>query len=630
MKIPSKPENESERLQVLRATELLDSHSEEAFDTLVRAVATLLRVPIALVSLVDDGRQWFKAKVGLDAAETSRSIAFCAHVVETGEPLVVSDATLDARFADNPMVTGPPFVRFYAGVPLAMPSREVVGTLCVIDRAPRTLARDQLDALENLAGQVLRLVELRVLNTMVQRSNERLREKNTALRRARAMLDAAPDTMLLVDRAGRCSELSSMIRLPWESAENGDAAGEGRMIDDVVPSAGQELLPVVVAAIDRGESGKIEKAIRRDGVLVVLEFIVAPCREGEALVVLRDVTRERELERMKHEFISMIAHELRTPLSSILASLKILGADVFGPLSTEQREMVSVSLQSSERLGRLVNDVLDLEKLSIGGAGVVRARVDLSELCADAIRELGSLAREAGVRLELETIAGFAAQADRDQLLQAIVNLLGNAVRFSPRDELVTLRVDAVGERVVRIAVRDRGPGIARDQHARLFRRFERLDRSKGGTGLGLAIAREIVAKHGGRIGVESEAGAGSTFWIELDGETPAREVLAARWRDEVVAEARAVFLGTLSDAKALCVASLEGVEAGASVDREALGRTAHRIAGTSGSLGMHELSASARVVEDLSGDARSVDPDALPAALRSLVMQLDVALSTR
>lgn len=631
MKVPSKPENESERLQVLRATELLDSHAEEAFDTLVRAVAKLVGVPIALVSLIDEGRQWFKARVGLDVAETPREIAFCAHVVETSERLIVEDATLDARFADNPLVTGPPFVRFYAGVPLAMPSGEVVGTLCVIDHVSRTLTAEQLEALEALASQVLRLVELRVLNAMVRRSNDRLREKNAALRRARAMLDAAPDTMLLVDRSGRCSELSSVIRLPWDNADGGDASGAERTIDDVVPSVRDEIVPMVIAAIELGESSKFERSIDRDGRVVVLELYVAPCRESEALVVLRDVTRERELERMKHEFIGMIAHEIRTPLSSILASLKILDAGVFGALSDEQREMVSVSLQSSERLGRLVSDVLDLEKLSLGGAKLERSRVDLSALCADATRELASLSREAGVTLVLECLDGFAVEADRDRLLQAVVNLLGNAVRFSPRGEPVTLRVDAAGVGVVRITVRDRGPGIAREQQSRLFQRFERLDRSKGGTGLGLAIAREIIEQHGGRIGVESEPGSGAIFWIEMSGETPHRDALAARWRSEALAEAAMLFRATLPAVRSLCVASLDAIASGATAEWGALRRASHRIAGTSGSLEMLALSAAARAVEDLCvEDARTIDLAVIRPAIEAFVAQLDRALVDR
>lgn len=134
------PHNDPERVQALRELLLLDTPPEERFDRLVRFAAEQFDCPIALVSLVDADRQWFKARVGLDACETGRDISFCGHAILAGdEPLVVEDALQDSRFADNPLVLGEPRIRFYAGAPLLAPGGQAIGTLCLIDKRPRTL-----------------------------------------------------------------------------------------------------------------------------------------------------------------------------------------------------------------------------------------------------------------------------------------------------------------------------------------------------------------------------------------------------------------------------------------------------------------------------------------------------------
>ncbi len=606
MKHTSRPENESERMNALRATELLDTHSERAFDTLVGAVAKLLDVPVALATLVDDDRQWFKARIGIESIEAATELSQCGQSIMAEGPMVVPDALQDPRLREGALVVGPPHLRFFAGVPLLLPTGEAVGTLCVADTRPRTLSAPQLEALEALATQVMSLVELRVLNAMVRRSNERLKQKNATLRRAQAMIESSPDTMIVVDRNGLCQDLSATILLPWESEPHEQEGVVGKTLTQLFDDFGDELAAHVKAAIDRGMTAEFERSIARDGKRMHLLALVSRCRDGEALVVVRDVTRQRELAQLKDEFTSMIAHEIRTPLSSIRASLRLLDAGVMGALNPEQEELVSISTQSAERLSRLVNDVLDLERLSRGPIELQRAWLDAGALVQRSARELAALAGAARVGMVVESMPGFELEADSDRLQQAIVNLLGNAVRFSPPGAVVTARVDAAAPGLVRLSVRDRGPGIAREQQSRLFQRFERLDRSNGGTGLGLAIVRAIVEQHGGRVGVDSEPGQGATFWIELAGKTPSQRALAERWSREAVAEAREEFVGTLAVMETELRALGERVE---SVDGlEALRRLAHRVAGTAGSCGLGALSTAARAVEEACVDGASAE----------------------
>lgn len=173
--IAPKPANETLRLQALQSYEILDTEPEQGFDDIVKIAAQICDTPIALVSLVDDERQWFKAKIGLDAIETDRDVAFCAHAILSPEEVLhVPDTELDVRFKDNPLVTGGPKISFYAGAPLLTQDGCALGTLCVIDQQPRDLSTKQLSALKALARQIVAQFELRRALAETQRSNNDL------------------------------------------------------------------------------------------------------------------------------------------------------------------------------------------------------------------------------------------------------------------------------------------------------------------------------------------------------------------------------------------------------------------------------------------------------------------------
>jgi len=155
------PANETLRLAALKNYQILDTAAEAAYDDIVQVASFICQTPIALVSLIDKDRQWFKARVGLDTTETARELAFCAHTILQQNTMIVEDATRDDRFAQNPLVTGSPGIRFYAGAPLVTPDGFGLGSLCVIDRQSRQLTPGQISALEALARTVVTHLELR-------------------------------------------------------------------------------------------------------------------------------------------------------------------------------------------------------------------------------------------------------------------------------------------------------------------------------------------------------------------------------------------------------------------------------------------------------------------------------------
>lgn len=189
--IECKTGNENERLDALYRMELLGTPAEETFDRIIRLAKSVLEMPIVLVSLIDENRQWFKSNQGMGAGESPRNLAFCDHTIRNREPMVVENTLLDERFADNPFVTGEPGIRFYAGVPLRTRDDHAIGTLCAIDLKPRTISGKQLIVLEDLAWLVVDELELRLIATT---------DSLTGAMTRRALLEAARRDMALARR----------------------------------------------------------------------------------------------------------------------------------------------------------------------------------------------------------------------------------------------------------------------------------------------------------------------------------------------------------------------------------------------------------------------------------------------
>ena len=513
---PPLPADEPRRLQALHRLDLLDTPPEERFDRIVRMASRMFGVPIALVTLVDRSRQWFKAKVGLAASATSRDDSFCGHVILTPDTLVVPDALEDPRFNDNPLVTGDPLIRFYAGHPLHTPDGSRVGTLCLIDRQSRDFTEEERQLLADMA----RWVELE-LNALT------LQEARTALTQQERFFELSVDMLCIAGVDGAFRQLGrAWCRTLGYSEETLRTTS---LLELVHP----EDRAATRAWLERGAQGEplphLEHRCRgRDGSWHWLQWNAAVNpEEGILYGVARDITEQkrlederREVERMKSEFVSTVSHELRTPLTSIRGSLGLLSGGVAGPLPALAEEMIGIAHKNSERLIRLINDILDLEKMESGQLDFQLEPLELGPLLAAAVEAHQGYAQQYGVSMEMVVEAPEArALVDGDRLLQVLANLLSNALKFSPPGERVTLRLERVDTRL-RVSVRDRGPGIPEAFHTRLFQKFAQADgsdsRRKGGTGLGLSISRGLVERMGGSLDFVTAENAGTTFRVEL------------------------------------------------------------------------------------------------------------------
>jgi len=243
-------------------------------------------------------------------------------------------------------------------------------------------------------------------------------------------------------------------------------------------------------------------------------------RQHGAVIVVRDITESKKIERLKSEFVATVSHELRTPITSIRGSLGLVAAGASGQLSDKTQRLVEIALRNSNRLALLINDLLDIEKAESGKMRFDLERNSLLALVEQAIEANSSYAESFGVRYVLAaTDVDADVFVDAHRLLQVMANLLSNAAKFSPRDVAVEVSVLNRADKI-RVSVRDHGPGIPPEFRDRIFEKFSQADssdaRSRSGTGLGLAICKAIVEQLGGKIGFDSEVGVGTTFYFEL------------------------------------------------------------------------------------------------------------------
>lgn len=419
MTYPILPENEKERLETLKSYKILDTLPERDFDDIVRIASQICQTPISTITIIDENRQWFKAKQGVENSEGPRELSFCAHaIVQPDRPFIIEDAREDERFSDNPLTIGSPYVVFYAGIPLVAENGMPLGTLCVIDSTPKRLKEEQIVALKALASQAMGQLELRKKTFELLDTKQNLELKNQALTNAKE---------------------------------------------------------------------KLEIALKA-----------------------------------KSTFLSMMSHEIRSPLHAILGNINLLLEE--SPRN-DQEEPLNVLKFTGETLLSIINDILDFSKLEAGKVQLENISFNLRDLVKNIVSINLHRAKEQGNKLQVEIAEQVPSYVGGDptRLVQVINNLVSNAVKFT-KNGVVTIKVSLKEQlstaNVLTIEVIDTGIGIPQEAVNQIFEEFvqasSKTTRQFGGTGLGLAIIRKIVELFGTRILVESEVGKGSTFKFDL------------------------------------------------------------------------------------------------------------------
>lgn len=530
------PENEAQRITALRSLGLLDTLPEERFERITRIAQRLFDVPIASLTLIDANRQWFKSCIGMPGQESPRDIAFCAHAILSDDVLVIPDALDDPRFSDNPLVTGEPHIRFYAGMPLSGPGGFKVGTLCIIDSRPRHFSAADRHTLKDLAAWAeneVNTVELNSALALLRESQAEISRQYREAERARgetlAVFDAASEALILVSSDRR---FLSVNRQFTEFFGLTQQQVVGRRFEELQPEVQRAFAdPAAFSALVTGTAGDTDRRFtevvsQQWPVPRELELFSTPVRSGTGeflgrLYALRDVTHEREVDRMKSEFVSLVSHELRTPLTSIKGYIDLLMDGDAGALNEEQQDYLAIVQNNADRLVALINDLLDVSRIESGRIELRREPLDLVRSIAGVAALLRPQIEAKGQRLTLDLAKDLpAVSGDADRVTQILTNLLSNAYKYTPRGGSITIEAHRSEGNYVLVAVRDTGIGLAPEEQAQLFTKFYRarnaLTQEVGGTGLGLTITRSLIEMHGGTIDVTSAPGSGSTFAFTL------------------------------------------------------------------------------------------------------------------
>lgn len=533
MQEPQFPPNEQQRLCALQQLCILDTPPEERLDRITRIATHFFNVPIALISLVDAQRQWFKSRQGLNVSELPRSISFCGHTILGNTAMVVPDTLRDPRFADNPLVQNEPHIRFYAGYPLSAADGSKLGTLCLIDRRPRKLRAADLEVLRDLAAWA----EEEVNNLSRRQAKAELAKRS---RQLDAVFSLSPDGFVLFG-AGRVVRVNQAFLNLTGLAEN-DLIGLDEHAFDAALAARcdpEHPYPACWQYWGKGKStpqfagrgfSAREQAIADNLQLFHLlrqrKILKRSLQQGQdegqgadRVMYFRDVTHEADVARMKSEFLSTAAHELRTPLASIYGFVELLLQRDYD--AATRRDLLERVYRQAGNLARLLNELLDLSRIEMRAGKDFEIRPQpLAPIIRHACSALLTPENPRDITIRIpEDLPDVALDAEKFE--QVLINVLSNSLKYSSRDAPVELWVDlretATGRQAC-VHIKDCGIGMTPEQVERIFERFYRADKNSAisGAGLGMTLVKEIIEMHGGRVEVEGELGKGTEVCLYL------------------------------------------------------------------------------------------------------------------
>jgi len=511
--------NEKERLAALSRYGILDTPDEAAFDSLTALASRLFNVPTAIVSLVDENRQWFKSRHGTSLRETSREISFCAHALLGDGVMVVPDAAIDPRFERNPLVTGTLGIRFYAGAPIKVAGAHNLGTLCLMDTVPRDFSAEKQQVLADLAALAADEMELRIAT----RENRRLTTSISHLGSGVVVTDPCmPDNPVIFVNPGFSAITGYQ---PEEVLGRNCRFLQGPDSDAVV------VKDIHNALANQRPVDRTLLNYRKNGSSFWNELTIRPVFDQDGSLMnfvglITDVSERRKIEALRDGLMHMIVHDLRTPVGVILAFLDIIKDQAATKLDLDDIHFVhfiEIVRRNAETLNDMITTLLDVNRLEAGEMPLHLENCNLCELVESATAATRALVGERRLSLDLPSTP-VTVPCDPAIILRVINNLVSNALKFTPQGGKVRVAVDRE-QTLARVSVGDDGPGIPKEFYGRIFEKFGQLegDRQIHSTGLGLTFCKLAVETHRGTISVESEPNKGSifSFTLPLDRRTP-------------------------------------------------------------------------------------------------------------
>lgn len=527
--------SEHERLKCLKQLDVLDTEPEKSFDEITQLAADLFSAPIALISFVDEKRQWFKSRYGLDITETSREISFCTHAIEDTKPMIVSDALADDRFKNNPLVLNDPNIRFYAGAPLVTQEGYAVGTLCIIDHCVRELNQMEIKCLEVLAKRVITELELRVKTIEISKALEDslMRESESALTAARwnSVLNHIKSAIVVVDTSDEIIIANKIFYQMFHLNENKPILGvaHASIIENIKTCFldANALTSYFSTTINEAITAQRGSQIFQLKDFKTVEIEGFPISENSEFIgqiwLYRDVTERiqnsRLIETQKEKLIESnklkalgemaegIAHEISNPLSIIQGKLHHLEQ-----LAQQNRLSPTKVSELSVSIANVVHRVVKIIK-GLRAFARLEAQEEPSPACPyQIIDETLVFCQEKlhrmgiNLRYQRNTISEKIS-CRPTQISQVILNLINNACdAIEPLDDKwISIEV-SFSNANVQICVSNSGPKISQEIQHKIFDLFFTTKPKDKGTGLGLSISKRILAEHGGQITIDQDS----------------------------------------------------------------------------------------------------------------------------
>jgi len=569
------PENEKERLLSLHKLGLLDTKPEERFDRITRTATETFNVPISTLTIVDEKREWFKSVCGLDQKEGDRAISFCGHALLANEVFVIPDTAKDKRFSDNPMVIGKPYIRFYAGVPIMNADGERIGVFCIKDIKSRKFSKDNEEMLKNLAvwaeleinsrNLSLALREERKIRSELKVQTQESENAKIAARnvledldiekskvemsraKEKAILLSVGDGIIATDGKGNITLINKVAEKLLDIKSKkviGKFFSEVLLLED---EKGAPILldkrPISMALAAGTTTGLSCYYVRKDktkfpaaitvtpvmlenkiiGAVEIFRDITEHKKAQEILIKSihrkKEITRLKELDMAKTQFLSITSHELRTPMTPIKSQIEMLSDGFFGKLTKKQKQSLEMISRNVENLDKLLADILDISRVQTGKLRFELSKVQIADCIKYSIENIKASADKKNISIAAKIEKLPELTLDNGRIMQVLTNLINNAVKFTPAKGKITVEAEKQKNNVL-VKVKDTGIGIAGKDMKKLFEPFfqaESSDRRKyGGTGLGLTICKNIIEQHGGKIWVKSRLGKGSIFYFSL------------------------------------------------------------------------------------------------------------------